>query len=60
MNEEIYVITLEGCDDYTQFVMKLSPDEANSIQRLSSLSKLYSSYPCQPILTIEPKGEDNV
>ena len=54
MNKEIYKICLQGCDDYTEFVMKLSEDEADLIQRLSSLSKLYSSYSCQPTLKIEP------
>lgn len=54
MNKEVYKICLQGCDDYTEFVMNLSEDEVDLIQRLSSLSKMYSTYICQPVLKIEP------
>lgn len=54
MNKKVYKICLQGCDDYTEFVMNLSEDEVDVIQRLSSLSRMYSSYCCQPILKIEP------
>lgn len=54
MNKEVYKICLQGCDDYTEFIMKLSEDEADLIQRLSSLSKTYSSSSYQPILKIKP------
>ena len=53
MNKEVYKICLQGCDDYTEFVMNLSEDEVDLIQRLSSLSKMYSTYICQPVLKIE-------
>jgi hypothetical protein len=53
-NKEVYKITIQGCDDYTEFVMNLSDDEAILLQKLGTLSRAYSSYPCQPILKIEP------
>ena len=54
MNKEVYKITLERCDDYTEFIMNLSSEESDVIYRLSSLSKMYSTYSCQPVLKIEP------
>ena len=54
MNKEVYKITLQGCDDYTEFIMNLSEEESELIYRLSYLSKMYSTYGCQPILKIEP------
>lgn len=54
MNKEVYKITLQGCDDYTDFIMNLSLEESELIYRLSSLSKMYSTYSCQPVLKIEP------
>ena len=54
MNKEVYKITLQGCDDYTEFIMNLSSEESDVIYRLSSLSKMYSTYCCQPVLKIEP------
>lgn len=54
MNKKVYKICLQGCDDYTEFVMNLSLEEAELLYRLSSLSKMYSTYGCQPILKIEP------
>jgi hypothetical protein len=53
-DKEVYKITINGCDDYTEFVMNLTDDEAILLQKLSTLSRTYSSYPCQPTLTIEP------
>lgn len=53
-DKEVYKITINGCDDYTEFVMNLTDDEAILLQKLSTLSRAYSSYPCQPTLTIEP------
>ena len=54
MNKKVYKITLQGCDDYTEFIMNLSSEESDVIYRLSSLSKMYSTYGCQPVLNIEP------
>lgn len=54
MNKKVYKITLQGCDDYTDFIMNLSEEESELIYRLSSLSKMYSTYGCQPVLNIEP------
>ena len=54
MNKKVYKITLQGCDDYTEFIMNLSPEESDVIYRLSTLSKMYSTYGCQPVLNIEP------
>lgn len=54
MNKEVYKICLQGCDDYNEFVMNLSLEEVELLYRLSSLSKMYSSYSYQPILKIEP------
>lgn len=31
MNKEVYKICLQGCDDYTEFVMNLSEDEVDLI-----------------------------
>ena len=53
MNKKVYKITLQGCDDYTEFIMNLSPEESDVIYRLSTLSKMYSTYGCQPVLNIE-------
>ena len=54
MNKKVYKITLQGCDDYTDFIMNLSEEESELIYRLSTLSKMYSTYGCQPVLNIEP------
>ena len=40
MNKKVYKITLQGCDDYTDFIMNLSEEESELIYRLSSLSKM--------------------
>lgn len=59
MNKKVYKITLQGCDDYTDFIMNLSEEESELIYRLSSLSKMYSTYGCQPVLNIEPTNNSH-
>lgn len=59
MNKEVYKITLQGCDDYTEFIMNLSEEEIELIYRLSSLSKMYSTYGCQSVLNIEPTNNSH-
>lgn len=59
MNKEVYKITLQGCDDYNEFIMNLSPEESDVIYRLSTLSKMYSTYGCQPVLNIEPTNNSH-
>ena len=59
MNKEVYKIPLQGCDDYTEFIMNLSEEESELIYRLSSLSKMYSTYGCQPVLNIEPTNNSH-
>ena len=59
MNKEVYKITLQGCDDYTEFIMNLSEEESELIYRLSTLSKMYSTYGCQPVLNIEPTNNSH-
>ena len=59
MNKEVYKITLQGCDDYTEFIMNLSEEESDVIYRLSTLSKMYSTYCCQPVLNIEPTNNSH-
>ena len=59
MNKKVYKITLQGCDDYTDFIMNLSEEESDVIYRLSTLSKMYSTYGCQPVLNIEPTNNSH-
>ena len=59
MNKKVYKITLQGCDDYTEFIMNLSEEESDVIYRLSTLSKMYSTYGCQPVLKIEPTNNSH-
>ena len=48
-----YVITLCGCDDYTEFVMELTKEEAQLLKRVCKLSEETSTYGCMPTMTLE-------
>lgn len=53
-----YKISLWGCDDYTQFTMELTDQEADLIKRVADKSEATSSYGCMPTLTIEEVKDD--
>ena len=48
-----YKITLNGCDDYTEFEMDLSAEELALVKRISAISEATSIYSCMPTLTVE-------
>lgn len=50
-----YRISLDGCDDSTEFDMDLTDTDAHFLGRVADLSKQYG---CQPELTITQKETD--
>ena len=52
-----YKICLMGCDDWTEFTVELTEDEANLLRRVSELSHKTSTYGCMPIMDIDEVGE---
>ena len=50
--KEKYTICLTGCDDYTEFEMDLTAEEAEIIGRVCELSEKTSTYGCMPTMSI--------
>ena len=47
-----YLIKIDGCHDYTQFIIEVTPEEETFLKKFSTLSKNASEYKCQPIIDI--------
>lgn len=50
-------ITLSGCDDHTKFVVDLTDDETQLLERIATLSQEASDYGCQPRMIVGQPGE---
>lgn len=51
-----YLIKIDGCHDYTQFIIEVTPEEETFLKKFSTLSKNASEYQCQPIIDIRLIG----
>lgn len=49
-------ISLTGCDDVTAIEVDLSDEQAEFLTEIAERLTEESSYSCQPVMTIEPKG----
>ncbi len=47
-----YAINLQGCDDHTEVVMELTPNELAFVQRLAALTKATATYQCMPTMRV--------
>ncbi len=50
---ELFIITLEGCDDYTDIKVYLSKKQKKLIEDICKLSYKKSSYCCMPTMSIK-------
>jgi hypothetical protein len=48
-----YLVKIDGCHDYNQFTIEVTPEEEDFLKRLSSLSQEASYYSCQPTIEIK-------
>lgn len=47
-----YKISLDGCDDSTEFTMKLTESEYLLLKRVAEKSEQVSTYGCMPTMTV--------
>ena len=59
MKYKTYKISLIGCDDVTEFDMKLTQAQAALLGVVASKSEETSKYRCMPIMEIELLGDAN-
>ena len=48
----LYLISIQGCDDSTQWVERLTEKEVQPMLQLAVKSRKYSQYGCQPTIAI--------
>lgn len=53
VEKDRYSITLEGCDDSTEFEMLLTNDEYELLKKVSEKANETSTYGCMPRMYIE-------
>lgn len=53
-----YAINVQGCDDNTEVVMELTPDEWDIIARLTALINATSTYGCMPTMSLREADLD--
>ena len=53
MTTQRYFISLDGCDDTTEFEMDLTEAELVAIRKVSDKSRQVSNYSCMPTLHIK-------
>ena len=50
-------VTLDGCDDATEVVLDVTPDERAFLDRLSALINSESTFQCMPTMNVRPGGD---
>jgi len=55
-----YKISLIGCDNETEFNMKLTKEQAVLLGVVASKSEETSEYPCMPVMEIELLGDEEL
>ena len=53
MNKQRYTITLNGCDDQTEFIMWLTEEEAALLRKVAVRSEQVCTYQCMPTLSVK-------
>lgn len=48
-----YRIALEACDDYTEFYLDLTDEQAKVLRMVGAVSRRTSDYRCKPVLLME-------
>ena len=59
MENKIYIISVDGCDDYTKIIKELTKEEYELLKEVSTEITNASKYGCMPTMqTIEYIEED--
>lgn len=54
-----YIVSIEGCDDTTSFIVDCTEEEYNFLYKLSAISRNVSTYGCMPTIVIDSDYADS-
>lgn len=57
--KKLYTITLDSCHDYTEFEMKLTPEQLKLVKEICDRSRTSSEFSCMPIMTVKEVADEN-